>query len=194
MEHLFYLRSEISRMLRPNPLMLFLLTRSWKPLTGSISLRDASLPYPRITRDPARLSYSLPLLFRLPSRFRNLISKLFRESAEGFSAACFESMSAPQPATNLQFVIVFVTVTRGTRIHLLGDYIDALSRIGRNLPPSSPRNSGAFRSTTPSSIFAGIVWLLAVFAFLALAALFHPLEFAPRKTGDGGRRRGGRAS
>ena len=80
-------------------------------------------------------------------------------------------MSAPQPATNLQFVIVFVTVTRGTRIHLLGDYIDALSRIGRNLPPSSPRNSGAFRSTTPSSIFAGIVWLLAVFAFLALAAL-----------------------
>ena len=81
-----------------------------------------------------------------------VISKLFRESVEGFLSRFFARHLSAVAAKYLQFVIVFVGVTSGTRIHRLQDYIDAPPGIGRNLPQSLPRRFGPFPSTTPWSI------------------------------------------
>ena len=63
--------------------------------------------------------------FALALAVSYFISKLFRESAEGFLSRFFAKHVSTAAAKYLQLVIVFVGVTGGTRIRLLQDYIDS---------------------------------------------------------------------
>jgi uncharacterized metal-binding protein len=103
-----------------------------------------------------------------------VISKLFRESAEGFLSRFFARPLSAAAAKYLQFVIVFVGVTSGTRIHLLEDYIDAPPWNRPDLAAQLTQEVWALSIYhTLVDLLYGIVWLLVVFAFLALAALFY---------------------
>ena len=103
-----------------------------------------------------------------------VIAKLFRESAEGFLSRFFARPLSAAAAKYLEFVIVFVGVTSGTRIHLLQDYIDAPPWNRPELAAELTQEVWALSIYhTLVDLFYGIVWLLVVFAFLALAALFY---------------------
>jgi hypothetical protein len=103
-----------------------------------------------------------------------VISKLFRESAEGFLSRFFRKHVSAAAAKYLQFVIVFVGVTSGTRIRLLQDYIDAPAWDRPGLAAQLTQEVWALSIYhTLVDLFEGIVWLLVVFAFLALAARFY---------------------
>ena len=69
---------------------------------------------------------------------------------------------------------MFVGVTSGTRIHRLQDYIDAPPWNRPELAAQLTQEVWALSIYhTLVDLFYGIVWLLVVFAFLALAALFY---------------------
>ena len=69
---------------------------------------------------------------------------------------------------------MFVGVTGGTRIRLLQDYIDAPAWDRPGLAAQLTQELWALSIYhTLVDLFEGIVWLLVVFAFLALAARFY---------------------
>ena len=123
-----------------------------------------------------------------------VIAKLFRESAEGFLSRFFARPLSAAAAKYLEFVIVFVGVTSGTRIHLLQDYIDAppLESAGA-CRPAHPGGLGPFhlphpgRSPLRNCVAAGRVRLPGAGGFLLPPPL--ALDFAPRKGRADGRPR-----
>jgi hypothetical protein len=72
----------------------------------------------------------------------------------------------------LQFVVLFVGVSSGTRIRLLQDYIDAPPWNRPEMAAQLTQEVWALSIYhTLVDLLQGIVWLLVVFVFLAFAAL-----------------------